>query len=50
MSMYDTNMKMIERRLNAGLSMLRQYYRVTETDTGALENFVVAERFHTVRQ
>ena len=50
MSMYDTNMKMIERRLNSGLSMLRQYYRVTETDTGALENFVVAERFHAVRQ
>ena len=50
MSMYDTNMKMIERRINSGLSMLRQYYRVTETDVGALESFVVAERFHAVRQ
>ncbi len=50
MSKYDKNMKMIERRINLGLSMLRQYYRVTETDTGALESFVVAERFHAVRQ
>ena len=50
MSMYETNMNMIERRINAGLSMLRQYYRVTEIDTGALENFVVAGRFHAVRQ
>ena len=50
MSMYETNMNMIERRINAGLSMLRQYYRVTETDTGALGNFVVAGRFHAVRQ
>ena len=50
MSMYETNMKMIDRRIHAGLSMLRQYYRVTETDTGALESFVVAERFHAVRQ
>ena len=50
MSMYETNMKMIERRINAGLSMLRQNYRVTEIDTGALESFVVAERFHAVRQ
>ena len=50
MNMYETNMKMIDRRINAGLSMLRQYYRVTETDTGALESFVVAERFHAVKQ
>ena len=50
MSMYEKNMKMIERRIHAGLSMLRQYYRVTEIDTGALENFVVAGRFHVVRQ
>ena len=50
MSMYEKNMKMIERRIHAGLSMLRQYYRVTEIDTGALESFVVAKRFHAVRQ
>ena len=50
MSMYETNMKMIERRINAGISMLRQNYRVIEIDTGALESFVVAERFHAVRQ
>ncbi len=50
MGMYETNMNMIERRINAGLSMLRQNYRVTEIDTGALESFVVAGRFHAVRQ
>ena len=50
MGMYETNMKMIERRINAGLALLRQNYRVTEIDTGALESFVVAERFHAVKQ
>lgn len=50
MSMYETNMKMIKRRTEAGLAMLRENYRVTEVDTGSLENFVVAERYYAVKQ
>ena len=50
MSMYETNMKMINRRLDAGLRMLRENYRVTEIDTGSLESFVVDNRYHEVRQ
>lgn len=48
--MYETNMKMIKRRTEAGLAMLRENYRVTEVDTGSLESFVVAERYHAVKQ
>ncbi|MBQ0037279.1 MAG: hypothetical protein KBS74_01255 [Clostridiales bacterium] len=50
MSMYETNMKRIHRRIDAGLAMLREAYRVTEIDTGSLENFVVAGRYHAVKQ
>lgn len=50
MSMYKTNMNMITRRIEAGLSMLREHYQVNEVDTGALEHFVVAERYHAVKQ
>ena len=50
MSMYEKNMEMIGRRIDAGLSLLRRHYRVTEIDTGSLESFVVAGRFHAVRQ
>lgn len=50
MNMYETNMKMIDRRINAGLAMLRETYKVTEIDTGSLESFVVAGRYHAVKQ
>ena len=50
MSMYEVNMKMIKRRIDAGLSMLQKVYRVTETDTGTLESFAVAGRHHAIRQ
>lgn len=50
MSMYDTNMKMINRRLDAGIALLKENYRVTEIDTGSLENFIVADRYHEVKQ
>ena len=50
MSLYETNIKMMDRRINAGLSMLKKHYRVNEIDTGSLESFVVAGRFHAVRQ
>lgn len=50
MSMYETNMKMINRRLDSGLALLRRHYRVTELDTGSLKNFEVAGRYHEVRQ
>lgn len=50
MNMYEKNMKMIERRLNAGIDLLRRRYRVTELDTGALAGFEVAGRYHAVRQ
>ena len=50
MSMYETNMNRITRRIGAGLAMLRKSYRVTEIDTGSLANFVVAERYHEAKQ
>lgn len=50
MSMYETNMKMIKRRLDAGLAMLKENYRVTEINTGSLESFVVDNRYHEVKQ
>ncbi len=48
--MYETNMERIRHRLEAGLAMLREVYRVTEIDTGSLESFVVAGRYHEVKQ
>lgn len=48
--MYETNMKMIRRRIDAGVDMLRGHYAVTELDTGSLESFVVAGRYHAVKQ
>ncbi len=50
MSMYETNMKMIKRRLDSGLAMLKENYRVTEINTGSLESFVVDNRYHEVKQ
>ena len=50
MSMYETNMESIKCRINAGLAMLRRAYRVTELDTGSLESFTVAGRYHEVKQ
>ena len=50
MSMYETNMECIRQRVDEGLAMLRKHYRVTELDTGSLENFVVAGRYHEVKQ
>ena len=48
--MYETNMKMIRRRIDAGINLLREHYAVTELDTGSLESFVVAGRYHAVKQ
>ncbi len=48
--MYETNMKMIERRLNAGLERLRRDYEVRELDVGDLRRFTVADRVHVVTQ
>lgn len=48
--MYQKNLELMDRRINAGLRMLRESYQVNEVDVGNLENFVVAGRYHEVRQ
>lgn len=48
--MYETNMKAIERRINAGLRRLRRDYEVKELDVGDLKRFTVAGRVHVVSQ
>lgn len=50
MSLYETNIRRINNRLTAGLDMLRESYRVNEIDVGSLESFVVADRYHAVKQ
>lgn len=49
-NVYEKNMEMINRRIQTGLAMLREHYNVSEVDTGSLESFVVAGRFHSVKQ
>lgn len=48
--MYETNRNMIERRTGAGLDMLREVYRITETDIGTFGSLMVAGRRCIVRQ
>lgn len=48
--MYEENLKRIEKRINAGLDLLKKQYVVRELDVGAFKSFVVADRRHVVRQ
>ena len=48
--MYQTNLKRINQRIEAGLAMLRENYEVKEIPVGIFESFSVAERRHIVRQ
>ena len=47
---YETNMAMIGRRIDWGLSRLKEDYVLTEVDVGDLEEFTVSGRVHRVRQ
>lgn len=48
--MYDTNIMRINKRIDAGLELLRRSYTVRELPVGIFDSFTVAQRRHVVRQ
>lgn len=48
--MYQKNTEQIRRLADTGLAMLREYYPVSEIDTGSLENFLIAGQSRVVKQ
>ena len=49
-SMYEKNMNMINRRIDAGLALLRESYKVTEVDPGRFESIALPGSTSKVKQ